>query len=853
MAVRPFLIALLLVTAAGQINAQNNDTLPIIDYTDVQLYEIGGISVVGNNFSDENAIISVSGLKVGKQVSIPGADIRSAIRALWKLKLFSNIEVVKQKTAGDLVFLEIRVQEKPRLSRHSYKGVKKAAHDDLNDVVDPFLVKGGIVTDNVISNAKNALLEHYKQEGYLDAEVDIVQISEEKLKNSVRLLIDIDRKEKVKIAKITFNGNESVKARKLRGKFENTNQKSKIFSKSKLVKEDFEADKKLMISYYNTIGYRDARVAHDSIWRGEDGHLRIHMDIDEGNRYYFRNITWKGNSIHSDERLSEILGIQKGDIYNEELLQTRLSFSLDGRDVSTLYMDDGYLFFNAEPVEVAVNNDSIDLEMRIFEGPQATIDRVIIKGNDRTHEHVIRRELRTKPGQKFSRSDIIRSQREIINLGYFNPENLGINTPVNQQRGTVDIEYTVEERPSDQLELSAGWGGFQGLIGTLGVSFNNFSIRNIKNKKSWSPLPQGDGQKLSLRAQTNGQFYQSYNFSFTEPWLGGKKPTSFSLGGFYNKNDFTIFGNGSLSIAQFNVGLGTRLKWPDDNFISQTTLNIQNLTLDDYAVSGTSFFDDAGNVVRKGSFNNFSINQTIVRSSVSDPLFPRSGSKFSLSLQMTLPYSLLNSKDYTELTVQDRFKWLEYHKWRFDGEWYFNLFDKLVLMSGFKTGFLGYYNKDIGAPPFERFVLGGDGFANQQVGITGRDLLALRGYEVAEVKARTAEEYLEPGQETINARGDGTVFAKYTMELRYPVSLNPNSTIYAHAFLQAGNTWNGLKEFNPFDVKRAGGLGVRIFLPMFGMLGFDYGIGFDKPWINPENSKWTEFGRFSIILGFEPD
>ena len=853
MAARPYLIAMLFVCTASCLIAQNTDTLPVINYNEVSLYEIGGITVVGNNYSDENAIISVSGLKVGKQISIPGADIRSAIRALWKLKLFTDIAIIKEKTAGDLVFLTIKVQEKPRLSRHSYKGVKKTAHDDLNDVVEPFLLKGGIVTDNVIANTRNALLEYYRQEGYLDAEVDIVQITEEKLKNSVRLLIDIDKKDKVKIARISFSGNENVKARKLRGQFENTNQRSKIFSKSKLVDEDYEADKKLMINYYNTIGYRDARVAQDSIWRGDDGHLRIHIDIDEGNRYYFRNITWKGNSIHSDERLSEILGIEKGDIYNEELLQTRLSFSLDGRDVSTLYMDDGYLFFNAEPVEVAVDNDSIDLEMRIFEGPQATIDRVIIKGNDRTHEHVIRRELRTRPGQKFSRSDIIRSQREIINLGYFNPENLGINTPVNQQRGTVDIEYTVEERPSDQLELSAGWGGFQGLIGTLGVSFNNFSIRNIKDRSTWSPLPQGDGQKLSLRAQTNGQFFQSYNFSFTEPWLGGRKPTSLSLGGFYNKNDFTIFGNGALSIAQFNIGLGTRLKWPDDNFISQTTFNIQNLTLDDYFGGSTSFFDDAGNIVRDGSFNNFSINQTIVRSSVSDPLFPRSGSKFSLSLQMTLPYSLFSNKDYGELSVQERFKWLEYHKWRIDGEWYFNLFDKLVLMSGFKTGFLGYYNKDIGAPPFERFVLGGDGFANQQVGITGRDLLALRGYEVDEVKARTAEEYREVGQTTINSRGDGTVFAKYTLELRYPVSLNPSSTIYAHAFLQAGNTWNGLKEYNPFDVKRSGGLGVRIFLPMFGMLGFDYGIGFDKPWLDPDNTKWTEFGRFSIILGFEPD
>ena len=830
-----------------------NDSLPVIDYEETKVYEIGGVSVVGNNFSDENAVISVAGLKVGRQISIPGVDIRSAIRALWKLKLFTDIQIVKERTAGDLIFLQIIVTEKPRLSRYSYKGVKKSTHDDLNDVVSVFLIKGGIVTDNILQNTKTALLDHFKEKGYLDTEVDIVQIEEEKLKNSVRLLIDIDRNDRVKIQKISFSGNENVKSRKLRKQLENTSQKSKIFSKSKLLKQDYEADKIAMINYYNKIGYRDATILRDTIWREDDGDLRIHMDLDEGNRYYFRNITWKGNSIHTDDRLSEILGIEKGDIYNDELLDTRLRFSLDGRDVSTLYMDDGYLFFNVEPVEIAVSNDSIDLEMRIFEGPQATIDRVMIKGNDRTHEHVIRRELRTKPGQKFSRSDIIRSQREIINLGYFNAENLGINTPVNQQRGTVDIEYAVEERPSDQLELSAGWGGFQGLIGTLGVSFNNFSLRNIKNRESWSPLPTGDGQKLSLRAQTNGQFYQSYNISFTEPWLGGKKPNSFTVGGFYNKFDYSVFGNGSLSILQFNVGLGTRLKWPDDNFISQTTLNVQTLSLKDYAALGTLFYDNEGNLVDNGAFNNFSINQTIVRSSVSDPLFPRSGSKFSLQMQFTLPYSLFNDKDYASLEPQERYKWLEYHKWRFDAEWYFNLVDKLVLMTSVKTGFLGYYNSDLGAPPFERFVLGGDGFANQNVGITGRDLIALRGYEVEDVKARTIAERQDPTQEAVNARGDGTLFSKYTMELRYPVSLNPSSTIYAHAFVQGGNMWYSLKEFNPFDVKRSAGLGVRVFLPMFGMLGFDYGIGFDKPWLDPSVSAWSDYGRFSVILGFEPD
>lgn len=832
----------------------SSQDLSTVDYTNPKVYEIGGITVKGNEFSDEKAIISVAGLKVGQKIAIPGGDFRSAIKSLWKLKLFTDIEIYKDKTAGDLVFIVIEVQERPRLSRYSFKGVKKSKHEDLNEVLEPFLVKGSIVTENTIRNAKNALLYFYREKGYLDAEVDITQSEDTKLANSVKLLIDIDRNDRVKIQNITFSGNESVKSRKLRRQMENTSRKWKIFNKSKFLKEDYKNDKQNIIRYYNQIGYRDANIVSDTVYREDDGDLQIHITIDEGNRYYFRNITWKGNSIHSDERLTEILGIQKGDVYNDELLETRLRFSQDGRDISTLYMDDGYLFFNVDPVTAAIENDSIDLEMRIYEGPQATIDRVIIKGNDRTHEHVIRRELRTRPGQKFSRSDIIRSQREIVNLGYFNPENLGINTPVNQQRGTVDIEYTVEERPSDQLELSAGWGGLQGgLIGTLGVSFNNFSLRNIDKRESWNPLPQGDGQKLSLRAQTNGKFFQSYNFSFTEPWLGGKKPNSFSVGGFYNSNDFTDFDRGKLAIIQLNIGLGTRLKWPDDNFISQTSLNIQNLNLVNYNNPTTRFFDDQGRLVDNGSFNNFSITQTIVRSSVNDPLFPRSGSKFSLSLQATLPYSLLRSedRDYANESAQKKFKWLEYHKWRFDAEWYFNVFDKFVLATSVKTGILGSYNSDIGAPPFERFVVGGDGFSNQQSGVLGRDLISTRGYRVDEIQSKDG---INPESPSANLEAaDATVFSKYTLELRYPISLNPSSTIYAHLFAQGANSWRGINKFNPFDVRRSAGAGLRVFLPMFGMLGFDYGIGFDKPWLDPATSKWTDYGTFNIVLGFEPD
>jgi outer membrane protein insertion porin family len=527
-----------LSTAVTPLLAQDTDTVPLFDYSSKKEFEIGGITVVGNNYSDENAIISISGLKVGDKLRIPGNAIPKAIKALWRLRLFTDVQIHQEKTIGDVIFLEIIVEERPRLSRYSYVGVKKSLHDNLNEEVDRYLLKGGIVTDNVKVNASEAIEEYFIGKGYLDARVSVQEFPDSSRVNSVRLEFDVDRGERIKIQNIAFSGNESVKEKKLRKQLDNTKKKGRLFGSSKFIQEEYEEDKQTLITYYNNIGFRDARIVGDSIWREEDGDLRLVIKLDEGNRYYFRDIEWKGNSIYDSQTLTDVLGIQKGDVYNQELLETRLRFSQDGRDVSSLYLDNGYLFFQVDPVEVAILGDSIDLELRIFEGPQATIDKVIITGNDRTHEHVARRELRTLPGEKFSRSDIIRSQRELVALGYFNPENLGINTPVNPQRGTVDIEYAVEEKPSDQLELSAGWGGQRRVIGTLGVSFNNFSLRNIFNKEAWRPLPMGDGQRLSLRAQTNGDFFQSYNVSFTDPWLGGKKPNSFTVAGFFNRFAF---------------------------------------------------------------------------------------------------------------------------------------------------------------------------------------------------------------------------------------------------------------------------------------------------------------------------
>jgi len=833
------------------------DSIPVLDYTQPKDFEIGGIKVSGAEFSDENAIISIAGFKVGDKVRVPGGDIPRAIKNLWKLRLFTDVQIYKEKELGDIVFLEIAVKERPRLSRHSYEGVKKTFHDDLNEEVNKYLLKGGIVTENIKTNAANGIKGFFIEKGHFDVAVNVQEIPDSSRVNSVRLVFNVDKGKKVKIKDITFEGS-TLKPGKLRKLMKETKRQRSLFSSSKFIRELYETDRDNIVAYYNTLGFRDAEIVSDSIWRDEDGKLHIDFVIDEGSRYYFRDIAFKGNSIYDTETLQRVLGIEKGDVYNTELLQTRLNFSQDGRDVGTLYMDNGYLFFNIDPVEKSIVNDSIDLELRIYEGPQATIDKVTIAGNDRTHEHVIRRELRTVPGAKFSRSDIIRSQREIINLGYFNPEALDIQTPVNPQRGTVDIAYTVEERPSDQLELSAGWGGRgRGVIGTLGVSFNNFSIRNILKKESWSPLPQGDGQRLSVRAQTNGRFFQSYNLSFTEPWLGGKKPNSFTVAAFTSiitngrDKDDDLFGR--LTNSGLTLSLGTRLKWPDDNFVTTTALNIQNIDLDNYNV--TIFRTDDGTPITDGSYRNFSLTQTFARSTVNNPLFPMEGSRISLAVQFTLPYSLFSDRDYSALSPQERFKWLEYHKWRLNAEWYTTLVGKLVLKTEAKFGFLGSYNDDVGLVPFERFQLGGDGLNNQQLGFfTGTDIISLRGYEPSDLENNLLfENNLNTTQIVATP-----VFNKLTVELRYPISTNPNSTIYVHLFAQGGNAWKNIKGYNPFDLKRSVGGGLRVFLPMFGLLGFDYGIGLDKFRTDDVlgDVPITGLGnlaKFSIILGFEPE
>ncbi len=865
-------ICFLLCLTSAFANAQV-DSLDVKSYNNKQEYEIGGVDVIGAESRDKNAIRSITGLTVGKKIRVPGPQIAQAIKSLWKLRLFDDVKIIETKTLGDVIFLEIQLKERATLSRYSYKGVKKSQHDDLNELLANIITKGSIVTDAQKDLAKKRIKDFYVEKGKLDAVVNVLEYPDTIKSNSVRLVFDVDAKDRVKVENIIFLGNHNLSDRKLRGAMGSTKRKGTLFRRTKFMASEYEEDKRSIIREYNKKGFIDAKIVKDSVWRyNELSDIMIKIWIDEGKRYFFRDITWKGNSKYTPDQLNKILGIAKGDVFNPDLLENRLRFSQDGRDISSLYMDDGYLGLNVEPVMTAVGVDSVDLEIQIAEGPQFTIDKVIIEGNDRTHEHVVRRTVRTKPGQKFSRSDIVRSQREIMNLGYFNPETMNMDTPVNPNRGTVDIKYILEERPSDQLELSAGYGGASGLLGTLGLTFNNFSLANIRDRSSWSPLPQGDGQRLSLRVQSNSRFLNSYNFTFTEPWLGGKQPRSLTVGAVHTSFDFSSLGQGSLKITRGSVGLGTRLKWPDDFFSSNTTLTLESIRLSNYS-RGQFFVDLEDEIINvtDGNFKNFHIRQVFTRSSVAEPIYPRRGSRVSLTLQFTPPYSLFREPGFDRIVGQERqdlidtenrmrgpgakmtedqedafiigqeqarkFEFLEYHKWRIDADWYFNIFGKVVLYANAKLGIVGSYDSSLGLSPFERFELGGDGLSNQNVGITGKDIIALRGYEVNELEQ--------------NSLGGATVFDKFTMEMRFPLSLNPNSTIYFHTFFQGGNSWRTLRDFNPFDVKRSVGVGMRVFLPMFGLLGFDYGYGIDRNL--PDGTPWSNYGKFSIVLGFEPD
>ena len=899
------LLAFIFFTASSLRAQVANDTLPgSIDPQLLELstskvpkeYIIGGIKITGTKYLDEQLLVSISGISVGDKALIPGGDnFSKAINNLWKQNLFANVQIYFTKLEGGNVFIEINVTERPRLGKYSFRGIRKSDQEELEKKSG--LVQGRVVTENVKRRAVEAIQKYYTEKGFQSASVRVEEQNAPNLTNSVNVVFFVDRGAKVRINDVNFFGNTSVTDMKLKKQMKGTKEKSrmtlypehsksvygetkqptfkdylgevgflslsktreyldpyfrfKLFSSAKFNQKKYDEDKEKALQYYNSLGYRDANIEKDTQYVNARGGLNVDLKVNEGSRYYFGNIAWKGNTRYSDSILTLILGIKKGDIYNIESLNKKLGKELtqEGGDISGLYQDDGYLFFRIDPVETAVYNDTIDFEIHIVEGPQATIKNITISGNEKTKEHVIRREIRTLPGEKFSRSDLIRSQREISQLGYFNQEKIGINPVPNPDDGTVDIQYTVEEKSSDQLELSAGWGGGIGLTGTLGVSFNNFSIRNIWNKKAWDPLPTGDGQKLSLRVQSNGKAYQSYNFSFTEPWLGGKKRNSltvsvyksiFRTGGIDGSGRYFFSDTNRLKNFGATISLGKQLKWPDDYFTLVYSLNFTQYKLINYPLF-VSTFDS-------GVSNNVNLKFAISRSSAGpNPIFPTSGSTFLLSAQFTPPYSLFKSKT----TNIDSYKLPEFHKWRFNAEWFIPIgkamgADKsrqFVLKAAAKYGFMGRYNSKLDFSPFERFQLGDAGLANGNY-ILGYDIIAHRGYPVYE----SSDPKVNPDQQ--NASRFFTIFNKYQLELRFPFTTNPSSTIYGMVWFEAANGWYDYKTYNPFRLRRSAGLGARFFLPMFGLLGFDYGVGFDR--LKP-GAKIKDASRFTFMLGYEPE
>ena len=793
------------------------------NYTDYQLstreYVLAGISIEGVTHLDHEIVIQKSGLKRGGKLAIPSDKISKAISNLWEQGLFSEVAIYKEKTQGNNLFLRIKLKESPRMSRYSFSGVSKSEADQLRDDLD--LYSGKIITEALKVKVKKISKNYFIGKGFLKAQASIITSNDTLVNNSKILKINIEKGERFKINEITFDGNYSLTDKKLKGLMKETKEKKwfRFYKRSLYQNSLFVQDKDKIIEKYQEIACRDAKIILDTIYDFDDKTININITIDEGSQYYIRDVEWSGNQKYSTGLLDTILGIKKGDLYDQRTLDAKLFMNPNGSDISSLYMDDGYLFFQVTPVEKKIENDSVDLEIKVYEGKQARIKKVSILGNTKTSDHVILRDMYTHPGDLFSRDAIIRTQRQLAQNGYFDPEKLGVNPIPNPTDGTVDIDYVVVERPNDQIELSGGWGN-NSLVGTLGVTFNNFSAKKLFKKGSWSPLPSGDGQRLSIRAQSSGYFFQSYNMSFTEPWLGGKKPNSFTISAFrsiqsYDRkfltDSLTSSGNKIkdpnrriIKITGISVGLGKRLKWPDDYFSVYYELGFQYYDLNNF---GSIFSFSTGYV------NNPYIQWKISRNSIDQPLYPRSGSSLTFSVKTSLyPYSRINNiKDHSGLTDQEKYKYLQYNKFKFTSSWFTPISKnkKLVINTRLGFGLLNGWNKNLGAPPFERFYLGGSGLSG--FALDGREIIALRGYD----------------EQTISSTTGDRLISKYTLELRYPVSLNPSATVYLLGFLEGGNSWNEYKKYNPFKVKRSAGFGVRIFLPMFGLLGLDYGFGFD--------------------------
>lgn len=856
-----------------------------ISYSNPRDYEVAGISVEGATNLDEGAIRLLSGLAVGETIEIPGEKTSEALRKLWRQDLFSDVQLLVDKIEGKKIYLIIKIEERPRLSRFSFRGVSKSEADDIRERIN--LYKEKIVTENLIVSTQQKVYKYYSEKGFLNAEIDVRQEPDSVFKTKVRLYIEVDKKKKVKIDAINIAGNGYFTDYQIRRTFKETKDRSvfrpfrdfdtlgltlwselwndrkrmprtslyylydhiklRIFKSSKYLENNFEDDKNIMVAKYNTKGFRDARVLYDTVYASGDRSVSIDMVVSEGYQYYFRDVKWIGNTKYTSAELTDKLGIKRGDVYDPQKLESRLYMDQAGGDISSLYMDNGYLFFQLEPVEILVGEDSIDLEIRMYEGEQARINKVTVSGNTKTNDHVVMRELYTMPGQLFSRTDIIRSQQQLNVLGFFDPETMDVRPTPDPNNGTVDIEYIVTEKPNDQLTLQGGYGGGI-LVATVGVQFNNFSTRNILKPKQWNgPLPSGDGQKLGLSYNTNGRQFQSFNASFTEPWLGGNKPTSLTLSGFYsfftlganNRRYNEINGDRILNIDRsyfqrlgFTAQIGKRLKWPDNYFSVFFETSAQQYTLQNY----NQFFFTTGQAYNL--FGKFTLN----RRSIDDNIFPSMGSELNFSGQFTPPYSFFNGRDYSGLEPAERFRFLEYHKWKFSWSYYTGLIGqqrkhKLVLYTKVGFGALGLYNRQVGLVPFERFYLGGDPFSTTGVmlgGIDSREFISLRGY----------------GGGGLSPEEGATLINKYTTELRYPFSLSQSFTAYGLAFAEAGNSWSNFNSFNPFDVYKSAGVGIRVFLPMFGLLGVDWGYRLDNVSDRPEFPNVNgQRSRFHFTLG----
>jgi len=829
-----FLIAFFLITFPSI--AQDSippDNLPVIDYGKSEQYVIGGITISGIQHLDRDVLISLSGLSVGDRITIPGEDITNTLKKYWSQGLFSDVRIWATKIDGNMVYLNVYLKELPRMSTLSIVGLRKGEVQDLTEKLN--VRNGSQITDNVINNITTIIKKHYVDKGFFNIQVKVLQIPDTTLDNRVKLRVLVTKNQRVKISDIIFTGNNELSAKKLRRSMKKTHRRDwNIFKGSKYIKANYEEDKGKLIDYFNEKGYRDAKILSDSLAVLNPKRIILYIHLYEGPKYYFRDITWVGNTIYPSEILSKVLGIKKGDVYNQTLLNKRLFNDEDA--VNSLYLDHGYLFFNLSPEEVRIENDSIDLEMRMSEGKQATINNIIISGNTKTNEHVIRREIRTLPGELFSKSEIIRTVRELAQLGHFDPEKIEPTPIPNQSDGTVDIQYSLQERSSDQLEISGGWGAGM-LVGTIGLKFSNFSARNMFNLKAWRPVPTGDGQTLAIRAQSNGTIYRSYSISFVEPWLGGKKPNSLSISIYNSKyrnasynyftNRYTKDEKGYMSITGVSVGLGKRLSWPDDYFFLSNEVSFQNYTLNNYNGSYSLLQKD-------GVSNNFSLTNTFGRNSIDQPIYPRKGSNISVTFSLTPPYSLITGKNFSDVSSTEKYRWIEYYKWGFKAEWYMSLVDKLVMFTRGQFGFKGYYNKDIGQSPFEGYYIGGDGMVGYN--FYGYEVIPVRGYSNSGAGNTIG---------ALTPTAGANYYTKYTLELRYPVSLNPQATVFGLVFLEAGNGWTYAKDVNPFSVRRSTGVGIRAFLPMFGMLGIDYGYGFDEiPWNKGENH-----GQFHFTIG----